>query len=219
MNQVGFDEYRAPFPHSRRLFGREGKSAKFPFDGNVQFFGLLFQERPGSCCTDLVHFKVNHHPIIKADIFRVLSPDLKNRIHGGIDMDGCCGLSRDLITHQISSDEISSQVTPGPGCPHSLDLHPFTDLLSNFLKTRSDRFDGPTGGHQISLGENLLLSIDNNKIGADRTDIQTEIGLDFLFTYRIGKGLALNHVRFRTLALNPTWFGAVMRPAWCMRWR
>ncbi len=98
----------------------------------------------------------------------------------GIDVDGCRGLGRDLVSHQIRADKIGGQVSAGTGRSDPLDLDSIADLLADLLEACPDRLNGPAGRHQIALGEDLFVPIDHDQIGADGAHIDSEVGL-FLF--------------------------------------
>ena len=147
-------------------------------DADAEPLRLLFKERAGARGAGLVHLEVDDRAVPEADIFRVLSADLEDGVHGRVDGGGGSGLRRDLVPDHIGADHIAGQVSSRARGPGAEDLHPRPDLGPHFRKPLLDRLDRPARGRQIALGKHPHLPVDHDDIRGDRPDINAEIRLD-----------------------------------------
>ncbi len=158
--------------------------SKLLLDRNPQPLSLLLKETARSRCADFVHLKVHHHAIVKANVFGVLTTDFKNRIHLRINIGGGCRLGSDLIPHDIGPHKIGCQISSRARGRHPLDVHSVPDFPVDFGEPYPDSLDGATSGHEVSLGQEIPLPIDDNKIGTDGSNVQPQIGFN---PFRLGE--------------------------------
>ncbi len=176
MDEIGFDKDGAPFPHPYRCGGSEGLVCELFLDGDAELLCLFLKEGAGACGTHLVHVEVDDDSPLEADVFGVLSPDLKDGVHLGIDVGRRGGLGGDLVADDIRPHEVPGQVPAGSRRAHPLDLHQGPDLRPDRLQPLADGLDGPARRHEVLFGQDPFLRIDDYQICADGTNIQPQIG-------------------------------------------
>ena len=91
--------------------------------------GQLMEKASRAGGADLVHVEVERVGVADGDVFRVLTADLDDRVHGRVDFNGAAGVRRDLVDDEIGPQEISHYVPPGPGGGHAGDLDPPAHLF------------------------------------------------------------------------------------------
>ena len=128
---------------------------------------------------DLVHHEVHYSAVFQTDVLGVLAPDFENGIYLRVDGRGGSGLGGNLIADDIGADEISRQIPSRSGGSGPQDDHHVPHFFSGGLQTLADGLQGSPGRHQVLFGKDLHLLVDDDDIGADGTDIHSQVGLNF----------------------------------------
>ena len=98
---MGEGEFRA----RRGVFGQRA----------VQLLGLLLDEASRAGRTDRVHEAKIHAPVFQGGELRILAADFDDGVHIGLEFAGRPGMRRDLVQHQIRSDDPAGQLAAGAG--------------------------------------------------------------------------------------------------------
>ena len=72
---------------------------------------LFFHKRTGTGSADLVHLKIHNFTVLDADVFAILSADLKHGIDFRHPMSSSLGLRSDLIPDSICSDTFADALS------------------------------------------------------------------------------------------------------------
>ncbi len=72
---------------------------------------LVLPQRTGTGSADLVHLKIHNFTVLDADVFAILSADLKHSIDFRHPMSSSLGLRSDLIPDSICSDTFADALS------------------------------------------------------------------------------------------------------------
>ena len=106
----GFNEYRAALAQCGRVLCGQRQLAKFS-QRNPHAGGLFLYKRTGTGSADLVHLKIHDFTVLDADVFAILSADLKHGIDFRHPMSSSLGLRSDLIPDSICSDTFADALS------------------------------------------------------------------------------------------------------------
>ena len=139
---------------------------------------MFFHKRTGTGSTDLVHLKIHNFTVLDADVFAILSADLKHGIDFRHPVSCTLGLRSDLIPDSIRADALADTLTSGAG--HADSRKPdITKPLTNTCKSFADSSFRVTCGAQILKVYQFTVSTDQNKIGTGRTDVDAQCAAAF----------------------------------------
>ncbi len=98
----------------------------------------------------------------------------------GIDLEGAASLGGDLVLDDVAADEVAGQVAAGAGGADAADVDEGADLLPYLEEALADGLDGPARGHEITLGEDAAVAVDDDEVGRDGADVDAQVGRDAL---------------------------------------
>nr|UWI28591.1 MAG: hypothetical protein [Bacteriophage sp.] len=154
------------------MFGRKGQRAEF-CQRDAHTGSLFFHKRTGTGSADLVHLEVHNFTVLDADVFAILSADLKHSIDFRYPVSSSLGLRSDLIPDNIRANALADTLTSGAG--HTDCGEPdITKPLANTCKAFADSSFRVTCGAQILKVYQFTVSTDQNKIGTGRTDVDAQ---------------------------------------------
>ena len=110
----GLDKHGASLSQFHRGLCSKSQAAEV-LQRDVHACGLLLHKGAGSGSTDFVHLKVCNLSILKGDVFRILTADLKDGICFGHTLDGSSCLGCNLISYGIRTDEPADPLSSGTG--------------------------------------------------------------------------------------------------------
>jgi len=170
-HEIRLHEHGAAFGQFHRCCGGESDLLEFAHDVDPVLVGQFMQKaaRPGGA--DLVHVEVERVGIGDGNVFRVLTADLDDRVHGRVDFNGAACVSRDLVDDEIGPQEIPHHAPPGPGGGHPGDLNTPAHLLPQVLQERLSDLDGLPLGGDIVFVQNFSIGIDKCILGGRGADV------------------------------------------------
>ena len=139
---------------------------------------MFFHKRTGTGSADLVHLKIHNFTVLDADVFAILSADLKHGIDFRHPMSSSLGLRSDLIPHGIGTDALADTLPPGASHAHRRKAHR-TEPFPNAGQPLADSSFRVTCGAQILKVYQFTVSTDQNKIGTGRTDVDAQCAATF----------------------------------------
>ena len=125
----GLHEHGAAFPQidGRRARKREGTES---IQRDSQACSLLLHERTGAGSANLVHLEFDDLPGRHRNVLRILAAYLEHRIRARIDLGCRTRLRRDLVAHQIGTDELGQTRTPRSRRDDSPDVQLVAEALA-----------------------------------------------------------------------------------------
>ena len=81
--------------------------------------------------------------------------------------------------NRISPNEVSGQIAAGTGCSGAFNPYPIPYLVAYFRHSFSYCVERLARGRQVSPCHNVVLFINKNNIGTERTDVNAKIYVDF----------------------------------------
>ena len=98
-------------------------------------------------------------------------------------------MAGDFVAGNIGAEKLPCHIAPRTGGTGTPDDDLAFKFLPHFVEPLLHRLDGLAGGHQIAPGQDIIVLIDDDDVGADGADIHADIGLDLLPRaefYRLG---------------------------------
>ena len=167
-----FNEYRTALAQcGRALCGQRQRTKFYQWDAHTG--SLFFHKRTGTGSADLVHLKIHNFTVLDADVFAILSADLKHSIDFRHPMSSSLGLRSDLIPHGIGTDALADALPPGTGHAYRRKAH----CAKPFPDTGQPLTDGSfrvACSAQILEIHQFSLRPHQNKVGARGTDINAQ---------------------------------------------
>ena len=140
----------------------------------AQFLGLLLNKGTGTGRTYFVHLKIADNPAFKSDELGILPANLEHGVHGGINGHGGPGLGCDFIANHIRPDHTAGHVPAGTSGCDSGNPDPLAEFLVKFRKAGAYGLCRISRGTQVTVAENSVLFVHEDKVGAGRTDIDAQ---------------------------------------------
>ena len=134
---------------------------------------MFFHKRTGTGSADLVHLKIHNFTVLDADVFAILSADLKHGIDFRHPMSSSLGLRSDLIPDSIRADALADTLPPGASHAHRRKAHR-TEPFPDAGQPLADSSFRVTCGAQILKVYQFTVSTDQDKIGAGGTDVDAQ---------------------------------------------
>ena len=169
---------------------------------DVHACGLLLNKGAGSGSTDFVHLKVCNLPILKGDVFRILTADLKDGICFGHTLDGSSCLGCNLISHGIRTDEPADPLSSGASDANCQKGNP-PKTGADILQALSHRCLRVSGGAKILEVHQFSELIRENQVCAGRTYINAQSAA--LWWDMAGN----RRIRYKNLGIRPQWLTTV----------
>ena len=117
--------------------------------------------------------KIHNFTVLDADVFAILSADLKHGIDFRHPMSSSLGLRSDLIPDSIRADALADTLPPGASHAHRRKAHR-TEPFPDAGQPLADSSFRVTCGAQILKVYQFTVSTDQDKIGAGGTDVDAQ---------------------------------------------
>ena len=164
-----FNEYRTALAQCGRALCGQRQRTKF-YQRDTHTGGLFLYKRTGARCADLVHLEIHNFTVLDADVFAILSADLKDSIHLRHPVRSALCLRGDLIPHGIGTDALADTLPPGASHAHRRKAHR-TEPFPDAGQPLADSSFRVACGAQILKVYQFAVSTDQNEVRAGRTNI------------------------------------------------
>lgn len=148
---------------------------------HTQPLGLLFEERAGSPGADFVHLEIGKDSIADGDELRILSADFENRLHIGMVVRGGDHLCGDLIANHVGPKQFRGEVPAAAGGAGGQHHNPVAEAPVDAVQAFTQCLERAAAGRQINALKKAELPVEDDKVGANRADVEAEEGLDKAF--------------------------------------
>ena len=176
VHHVRFRKDGAASGDAHRGTARQRSLAEF-FDAHIEAQRLVVKEAAGAGGADGIHGKVSDYTVADDGYLTILTPDFHDGPDVGEVMQGGHCVGRNLVLHQVRTNDYAGEVAGTPGCGHTADVAVCGKLFPDFPQSFLYHINRPALGQEIDVVNQLVVPIEDGKFGGYRTNINPEVGL------------------------------------------